>query len=339
MPGCVADQEGHPVRVAITGSSGHLGEALGRVLSQRGDEVVGIDVVGGPATTVPGSILDRDVLDEAFHDVDVVFHPAALHKPHVATHPKSDFVDVNVTGTLHVLEAAVAAGVSAVVATSTTSAFGLALSPADDGAATWIDESVVGLPKNVYGATKVAAEQLCALFHHEHGLPVVVLRTSRFFPEADDDPARRASMSDDNLKAIEFLSRRVALADVVSAHLAAAEAAPGIGHDRYVVSAPTPFRPEDVDRLGHDLPAVLADRAPVVVDLCDRLGWRLPTRVDRVYDSRRAVAELGWEPAWDAERVCRRALAGHGVLDPLAVAVGAKGYHPGGLVDGMYRLP
>ncbi len=77
--------------------------------------------------------------------------------------------------------------------------------------------------KNIYGATKVAAEDLCELAARDQGLPVVVLRTSRFFPEADDRDDVRASFIDTNLKVNEFLYRRVELSDVVRAHLLAAE--------------------------------------------------------------------------------------------------------------------
>jgi UDP-glucose 4-epimerase len=56
----------------------------------------------------------------------------------------------------------------------------------------------VPVPKNIYGVTKVAAESLCELCFRKHRLPVVVLRTSRFFPEADDDPVNRDNTSTDN---------------------------------------------------------------------------------------------------------------------------------------------
>ncbi len=62
--------------------------------------------------------------------VDHVLHTATLHKPHVGSHTRQDFVDVNVTGTLNVLEAAARAGVRSVVFTSSTSTFGRAMTPA-----------------------------------------------------------------------------------------------------------------------------------------------------------------------------------------------------------------
>ena len=151
--------------------------------------------------------------------VDVVIHAATLHKPHVGTHSRQAFVDTDITGTLTVLEAALDVGVSGVVFSSTTSVFGGALVPAEGQAAAWIDEDVVPVPKNIYGVTKKAAEDLCELFFRSRGLPCVVLRIFRFFPEADDDEARRSQYDDLNLKVNEYLYRRVDLADAVDAHI------------------------------------------------------------------------------------------------------------------------
>ena len=81
-------------------------------------------------------------------------------------------------------------------------------------------------PKNIYGVTKVAAEDLCELAARNQELPCVVLRTSRFFPEADDQPAARAAFDDDNLKVNELLYRRVDIEDVVERPPAARSSAP-----------------------------------------------------------------------------------------------------------------
>jgi UDP-glucose 4-epimerase len=117
------------MRYLVTGSAGHLGEGLVRVLGRSGADVVGIDLVGGDHTDVVGSIGDAGLVAEAVEGIDAVLHTAALHKPHVGTHSRAAFIDVNVTATLVLLEAAVAAGVSSFVVTSTTSAFGTALTP------------------------------------------------------------------------------------------------------------------------------------------------------------------------------------------------------------------
>src|ERR1700750_756599 len=221
----------------VTGSSGHLGEGLMRVL---GGDAVGVDLLPGPYTHVVGDLSDRAVVRRALAGVDAVIHAATLHKPHVGSHSRRDFVDANVTATLNLLEEAVAAGVGRFVFTSTTSAFGRALTPDSGEPAAWITEDVVPRPRNIYGVTKTAAEDLCELVHRDHGLPVLVLRTSRFFPEADDREDARAGYLDLNLKVNELLYRRVDLEDAVAAHLAALERAPALGFGRFIISATTP---------------------------------------------------------------------------------------------------
>src|SRR6516164_7422018 len=175
------------MKVLVTGSAGHLGEALVRTLKAQKHEVVGLDILASPFTTCVGSISDRSCVKGCMAGVKTVFHAATLHKPHVVTHSRQEFVDTNVTGTLNLLEEAVKAGVETFVFTSTTSVFGDAVVPPPGAPAAWVTEEVTPVPKNIYGVTKAAAEDLCQLFHRNRGLACVVLRTSRFFPEEDDD--------------------------------------------------------------------------------------------------------------------------------------------------------
>src|SRR5438128_9255422 len=187
------------MKILVTGSAGHLGEALMRTLAASdAHRAIGVDVLPSAHTHHVGSIADRAFVRQHMQGVDAVLHAATLHKPHVATHPRQAFVDTNITGTLNLLEESVAAGVQAFVFTSTTSAFGRALVPPAGEPAAWITEDVVPVPRNIYGVTKTAAEDLCELVHAEHGLPVIVLRTSRFFPEGDDDEQVRAAYDDAN---------------------------------------------------------------------------------------------------------------------------------------------
>ena len=183
------------MKVLVTGSSGHLGEGLVRILRGMSHEVIALDIATSAYTSHLGSISDRDHVRRCVQGVDAILHTATLHKPHVATHSRQDFIDTNITGTLNLLEEAIAAGVKSFVFTSTTSAFGHALIPPPDAPAAWVTEEVRPVPKNIYGVTKVAAEDLCELFHRLHGLPCLILRTSRFFPEGDDDAAARAFIS------------------------------------------------------------------------------------------------------------------------------------------------
>jgi UDP-glucose 4-epimerase len=259
--------------------------------------------------------------------VDTVVHTATLHKPHVATHSRQGFVDTNVTGTLNLLEEAAEAGAGAFVFTSTTSTFGRALTPPPGAPAAWITEDVAPVPKNIYGVTKVAAEDLCELLSRDRGLACVVLRTSRFFPEEDDDEAMRRAYDDANLKTNEYLHRRVELEDVVAAHLLAIERARSIGFGRYIVSATTPFTPDDLAELRADAPAVVARRVPGYEAEYARRGWRMFPRVDRVYVNDRARSELGWRPKYDFAYVVDRLRSDEDPRSALARAVGSKGYH------------
>lgn len=314
-------------RYLVTGSSGHLGEALVRTLRADGADVVGLDVLGSPFTDVVGSVADAGVVRAATAGVTRVLHTATLHKPHVGSHGRAEFVATNVAGTLAVLEAAVAEGVRSVVFTSSTSTFGRALTPGPGEPAAWITEDVRPVVRNIYGATKVAAEDLCELAHRDDGLPVVVLRTSRFFPEGDDRDDVRAAYADANLKANEFLYRRVDIADVVSAHLRAAARAPEIGFGRYVVSATTPFTRGDLAELAVDAPAVVARLFPDQPDVYAARGWSMFPAIERVYVNDAARAALGWAPVFDFATVLDSVAAGRDPRSELALMIGAKGYH------------
>jgi hypothetical protein len=116
-------QAGGMMRVLLTGSSGWLGRFLAPRLRVAGHVVIGLDVAPGADTNVIGSVTDIAVVERTFadHGVEAVVHACALHKPDIVrVHPRA-FVDVNVTGTLNLLEIAVAAGHDRFVFTSTTS--------------------------------------------------------------------------------------------------------------------------------------------------------------------------------------------------------------------------
>jgi nucleoside-diphosphate-sugar epimerase len=326
------------MRILVTGSAGHLGEGLMRSLASSTDDAVGVDIKSSPFTDRVGSIVDRDFVGDCMQDVEVVLHTATLHKPHIATHSRQEFVDTNISGTLNLLEAAVESGVKTFIFTSTTSVFGRALVPAPREPAAWIDEDVAPIPKNIYGITKLAAENLCELIHRKSGLPCVVLRTGRFFPEQDDDRTIREQYSDDNLKVNEFLYRRADLEDVVASHLLAISKAPELGFDRLIISGSTPFEREDVDQLRRDAAAVVRRRCPDCEPEYLRRGWSLPHTIDRVYVNERARARLGWRPRYDFPHLLRQLREDADYRSPLARAVGSKLYHAEPFADGPYPV-
>lgn len=315
------------MRVVVTGSSGHLGEALVRALRAAGHRTVGIDLLPSPPTDLVGSVVDRSLVRRGVAGADAVVHTATLHQPHLGSHTRQDFVDTNVTGTLTLLEEAVTAGVGRFVLTSTTSVFGRALVPPAGDPAAWIDEQVVPAPRNIYGATKKAAEELAELAHRDEGLPCVVLRTARFFAEPDDRPEIAADYDDANVKVNELLYRRIDLEDAVDAHLAALGRAPEIGFGRFIVSSTTPFSRSDLAEVRADAPAVVGRLFPEWQTVYARHGWRMFPGIDRVYVNAAAREALGWAPTYDFGRALELLAAGREPRSDLAAGVGAKGYH------------
>ena len=327
-----------PTKILVTGSAGHLGEALMRTLQRDGRDAIGVDIKSSPFTHVTGSIADRSFVKRCMEGVQAVLHTATLHKPHVGTHTRQDFVDTNITGTLNLLEEAAHSGVRSFVFTSTTSTFGGALTPAPGAPAAWLTEEVVPIPKNIYGATKVAAEELCALIHRDHELPCLVLRTSRFFPEADDHASTRQKYDEGNIKANEFLYRRVDISDVVSAHLLALDRAPQIGFGRYIISATTPFEHHELADLRADAPAVVRRHVPAFADEYARRGWVMFPSIERVYVNARARKDLGWQPRYDFRFVVECLKRGQDPRSDLAREVGSKGYHAQSFETGPYPV-
>ncbi len=283
------------MRVLLTGSSGWLGRFLAPMLREAGHGVTGLDVAPGRDTEVIGSVADRALVERVFaeHGIEAVIHAGGLHKPDIARYPAQAFVDVNVSGTVNLLECAKAAGHDRFVFTSTTSLMiSQAIRDEAGDAAVWLDEASGPIePRNIYGATKFAAEQLCRLAHLEHGLNCVVLRTSRFFPEEDDT---HRGLSGENMKANELLHRRLTVQDAARAHLAALARAPEIGFGSFIVSAPTPFTRADCAALKTDAAAVIENRFADASKLYRAKGWELPRSIGRVYDAALAERRLGF---------------------------------------------
>ncbi len=287
------------MRILLTGSSGWLGATLAPRLTALGHEVTGLDPVPAVQTRIVGSIADRDLVMRVVREngIEAIIHSGALHKPNIEDHDNGAFIATNVLGTLNLLDAATSFGVERFVFTSTTS---LMISQAiRDGftggarKAAWLTEEMSPEPRNIYGVTKLSAEHLCRLYHLQHGLPVVVLRTARFFPEADE-MAHTIEQSDANTKANELLFRRLTVEDAAEAHMAALEKAPHLGFDTFIVCAPTPFRPDDCEALITDAPSVVARYFPEFPSLYAQKGWTMFSSIDRVYDASRARDRLGF---------------------------------------------
>lgn len=269
------------MRILVTGASGRIGSAVCTALAAAGDEVVGLDARPSAHAVFIGDLLDAPLLRRALAGAEAVVHVAALHAPHVGLRPDAEFERVNVDGTRALLDAAAAAGVRRLVFTSTTALYGAGGRARD--AALWVDEDTPPAPLTIYHRTKLEAEALLEEAAAQGGPAMRVLRTGRCFPE---DPAQMA---------LYRLHRGIDARDVAETHrLALCDAGPRLA--RFVIAHPTPFAREDAAALWHDAAAVITRREPALAAAFAARGWPLPTRIDRVYDARRAVAALGWRP-------------------------------------------
>jgi nucleoside-diphosphate-sugar epimerase len=268
------------MRVLVTGAAGLIGSAVAASL-RPGHEVVGIDRRPGHGVDLLADI--GDPID--LRGFDAVVHVAALHAPDVGRASDAEFRNVNVDATARLLDAALAAGASRFVYTSSTSVYGHALEPAE-GRAAWIDEKVEPEPRDIYDETKLQAETLV----RASGLPGAILRMSRCFPEPIAEMA------------VHRLHRGIDRRDVAEAHKLALERS-SAGCGTFVVSAAPAFLREDCEALFAEAAAVIRRRAPALAGAFGLRGWPLPASLGRVYSPARAASGLGFTPRYGAEAV------------------------------------
>lgn len=167
------------MRALVTGGAGFIGSNLVRRLVEEGHEVVVLDsLLSGyrsnldpfpEAEFVEGDVRDADAVARCVRGAEVVFHLAAsVGNKRSIDHPHED-AEINVLGTITVLEAARRAGVRKVVASSSAGIFGeLRTLP--------IREDHPIEPNTPYGVSKLAEEKLCLAYAHLYGMEAVCLR-------------------------------------------------------------------------------------------------------------------------------------------------------------------
>ncbi|WP_299639149.1 UDP-glucose 4-epimerase GalE [uncultured Ruegeria sp.] len=173
--------------ILVTGGAGYIGSHACKALAQAGYLPVTYDnLITGWQDAVQfgpfeqGDLLDRDRLDEVFakHKPDAVMHFAALSQVGDAMRQPGLYWSNNVTGSLTLIEAAVAAGCLDFVFSSTCATYG-----EHDNVV--LDESTAQYPLNAYGASKRAIEDILKDFEAAHGLRHVIFR---YFNVAGADP-------------------------------------------------------------------------------------------------------------------------------------------------------
>lgn len=265
-------------KVLITGSSGRIGRALHWKLCQK-YSTEGMDLSPSSATSIIGDICNYDLLLKSFQNVDTVFHAAALHAPHVDVYLEKQFFEINVQATENVCKAALAAGVSQIIFTSTTALYGYANQGKEK--AVWVNEQTIPQPRTIYHKTKIEAEKILKEYASEK-LSISIIRMSRCFPE----PVQKM--------AVYRLHRGVDYRDVADAHILASEVKKTKDFDVFVVSGKTPFLKSDLEELARNPETVIRERHPQLASEFDERKWNFPIAIDRVYDASYPAKILGW---------------------------------------------
>ena len=279
------------MKIIVTGSTGKLGSVTVKHLAEFGHIVTGLDLSASATTNVIADVQDKDKIMNLTQGFDAVIHTAALHGRHMDLNfPRDAFVDTNIKGTLNLLDACVANGVSKFLFTSSTSIYGNSL--IDDNKAVWVDEELRIQPRDIYDITKQACEELCRDFFEKEKIQTTVLRVGRFLPEPD------------NLKFNHRLYRGLDERDGSQALKLALE-----HHfeqfEIFNISSGSPFQKDDLIKLKHDASSVLVKYYPEAIELYQRNQWMLPESIDRVYCSDKALRMLGYQPKFNFEHLLK----------------------------------
>ncbi len=169
-------------RALVTGGAGFIGSHIVEALLKEGLEVIVLDDLSSGHienissymncrgfSFLKGSILDSSLVRQAMKDVDVVYHQAAIRSVPKSVEMPFLVNEVNVTGTLTLLNEALASGVERFIYASSSSVYG-------ESPTLPKREDLPTVPASPYGTSKLAAEQYCRVFNKVYGLRTVSLR-------------------------------------------------------------------------------------------------------------------------------------------------------------------
>jgi nucleoside-diphosphate-sugar epimerase len=202
-------------KVLVTGGAGFIGSRLTRALLQKGLRVKVLDVqqgllreesspnlefIGIGSNELHGGMVDKVLVEQAVESVDVVYHLAINWDgaTWAAIHPLTDLFDINIRGSLNLLEAAKSHGVKHFLFASSCAVYGEA------GSLT-VDEETICKPEtspqhlSAYGIMKLTTEKLCLLYHRRYGLPVTSFRIEVVFSEDESQLSALSSKYIDKL--------------------------------------------------------------------------------------------------------------------------------------------
>lgn len=136
----------------------------------------------------------------------------------------------------------------------------------------------------------------------QKSLNCVILRTSRFFQDNDNEPVIfEENINEINRKLNEYIYRRVSIYDVIDAHILAMEKAHLIKFDIFIISSKSPLSKKDcinIEKNNKSVEEILSSYYPEYVLLYKKLDYKMFDKIDRVYSCEKAIKKLGYKPKW-----------------------------------------
>lgn len=273
-------------KLLVTGASGRLGRAVCSAAAGR-YEIVGFDLEpcppAGHVRAVTGDLRELGALTRAAEGCAAIVHTGALLDRFIGKRPRSEFFEINVTGTDNVFQAALAHGIRKVVYSSSTEVYGTQW---EQFGAMLVTEEHPIAPRTIYALTKHLTEGVARSYAASHGIKAAGLRYMTF----NEKPPETLGLG--------LVARYLWVRDAAEANLACVESE-RFDHDIFLIGPDTPLTQMDVVEAVWNPEQVLARHWPGSVELLRQAGVAIkPNQLYPVVSISKARRLLDWKPAY-----------------------------------------